>query len=469
MKKLAVLLSMVMLILLLPGCGIIGREASQPETTAPTIVMGETEATETGTVSQTAPQTEPEPEPTESTQEPTQEETKDPTEPVFLETALQYENVKAMWLSQFDLTGIYLDGKTQREQEDFAARMGQVLDNVKAQGFNTVFLQVRPNGDSMYPSDHYPMSAYVTGVLGTPAQYDPVEMIVRLAHGRDLSIHAWINPMRAMAEEDITLVDDHYKIRQWYNDPDTRGRYIKLSSGVWYLNPAYDEVRDLIVSGAREVLERYDFDGLHMDDYFYPTTETYFDTEAYGDYQASGGTRSLEDFRRNAISELVWDLHQVTQDSKPGRLFGISPAGNVDTVYNKQYADVYLWCAEEGYIDYICPQVYFGLEHGKFDFVKVCRQYQEMIQTDTVDLIVGMTFGKAMTGEDPWAGTGKDEWRNNKDVLARCLQTTLDLEGCRGVAVFCYQYFFDPVTGAEVPETVQERENFVPALKEIAW
>lgn len=463
MKKLAMILAAAMLLCLFVGCGI--AETPQPETRVPTVGREETAATEAQTVPQTIPQTEP----AESTAEPTREETQPPAETVFLDTALQYGNVKAMWLSQFDLMGIYRDGESQREQADFTNRMERVLDNVKAQGFNTVYLQVRPNGDSMYPSDYYPMSAYVTGVLGRDAQYDPVEIIVRLAHVRELSIHAWINPMRAMAEEDITLVDDSYTIRQWHNNPDTRGKYMKLSGGVWYLNPAYDEVRNLIVSGAREVLERYDFDGLHMDDYFYPTTETYFDTEAYGDYLAAGGTLSLEDFRRNALSELVWDLHQVTQSSKPGRLFGVSPAGNLDTVYNKQYADVYLWCTEEGYIDYICPQVYFGLEHGKFDFVKVCRQYQDMIQTDTVDLIVGMTFGKAMTGEDPWAGTGKNEWKDHKDVLARCLQTTLDLEGCRGVSVFSYQYFFDPVTGEEIPETVQERENFVPALKEIVW
>lgn len=86
-----------------------------------------------------------------------------------------------MWLSQYDLTGIYLDGDTQREEADFTARMAQVLDNVKAQGFNTVLLQVRPNADSMYPSKLYPMSPYVVGQSGRPAQYDPVALIVRLA------------------------------------------------------------------------------------------------------------------------------------------------------------------------------------------------------------------------------------------------------------------------------------------------
>lgn len=464
MKKLAILLAAVTLALLLAGCGVQGWERPQPETVASTIGGEEPESTEPQTVSQTAPQTEP----VENTAEPTEAGAQPPAEPVFLDAALQYENMKAMWLSQYDLMEIYRDGESQRDQADFTSRMERVLDNVKTQGFNTIFLQVRPNGDSMYPSAYYPMSAYVTGRLGGQARYDPVEVIVALAHRRELSIHAWINPMRAMAEEDITLVDPDYAIRQWYDDPDLRGNYMKLSGGIWYFNPAYDEVRNLIVSGAREALERYDFDGLHMDDYFYPTTEPYFDAESYAQYQASGGSLSLEDYRRNVLSELVWDLRQETAASKPGRIFGVSPAGNVDTVYNKQYADVYLWCAESGYIDYICPQVYFGLEHGSFDFVKVCRQYQDMIQTDEVDLIVGMTFGKAFSQEDPWAGAGKNEWRDHKDVLARCLRTTLELEECRGVAVFCYQYFFAP-SGEEVLETAEERENFVPVLKEIVW
>lgn len=239
--------------------------------------------------------------------------------------------------------------------------------------------------------------------------------------------------------------------------------------GRWYLNPAYDEVVDLICAGAEEALRLYDFDGLHMDDYFYPTTDPSFDADAYASYQASGGALELAEFRRKALDDLVYQLHEMTGKSRVGRIFGISPGGNVDRVFHTQYADVYLWCGVDGYIDYICPQVYFGLEHGSYDFVKVCRTYQDMIQTDSVDLIIGMTFGKAFSGEDPWAGSGKDEWKSRKDVLVRCLKATLDLEDCQGVAVFCYQYFFDPLTGQSIAETAEERDHFVPAFQEITW
>ncbi len=380
--------------------------------------------------------------------------------------AVQYRDMKAIWLSQYDLTPIYLDGENQRLEADFTAKMSVVLDNVASSGFNTVFLQIRPNGDSMYPSEYFPMSAYVTGSLGKEADYDPISIIVALAHERKLSIHAWINPMRGMAEEEITQICQNYPIRQWYDDEVNRARYLALVDGKWYLNPAYREVSDLIVSGAEEALTRYDFDGLHMDDYFYPTTDASFDAIAY---HAFGNGQLLEDFRRGNINLLVKRLYQLTHDLGGGRIFGISPAGNVDTVYNQQYADVYTWCSREGYVDYICPQVYFGLEHGSHDFQTVCQTYSAMIQNENIRLIIGMTFGKAMTGEDPWAGTGKNEWQENKDVLRRCLLTTQGLPHCRGVSVFCYQYLFDPLTGSPIPETAQERENFLPSLQEISW
>lgn len=381
-------------------------------------------------------------------------------------TALNYPDMKAIWLSQYDLSPIYLDGDTQRPQGDFTARMAMLLDNVASSGFNTVFLQIRPNADSMYPSAHYPTSAYVTGQLGREALYDPVAITVALAHEKNLSIHAWINPMRGMNEDEIAQIDSRYAIRRWYDSAQVRDKYLVAVGGKWYLNPAYSDVADLIAAGAEEALTRYPFDGLHMDDYFYPTTDPSFDSLAY---QAFGNGKTLADFRRGNINLLVRRLYELTHATGQGRIFGISPAGNHETVYNSQYADIYTWCANDGYVDYICPQVYFGLEHGSFDFQKVCKTYSDMIKAENVSLIIGMTFGKAYTGQDQWAGSGKNEWLEHKDVLARSLQTTQDLPHCRGVSVFCYQYLFDPLSAAPVAETAQEWQNFRPVLENISW
>ncbi|MBQ8381815.1 MAG: family 10 glycosylhydrolase [Clostridia bacterium] len=404
-----------------------------------------------------------------ATTEPPLPDTSQPPEGDCDRTVLLYEDVKAMWISQYDMNAIYTADGAQREQADYTALVRSMLDNVKSLGFNTIFLQVRPNADSMYPSDYYPMSKYVVGAYGREVSYDPVAIFVEEAHARDLSVHAWINPLRCMKNTEITSVDARYKIRQWYDDEDLNGKYIVLYNGTYYLNPAYEEVRQLIADGAAELLDRYAFDGLHMDDYFYPTAAASFDAEAYADYLQSGGKSELADFRRAQLDLLVSALYSVTKAECEKLLYGISPAGDIEKVYGTQFADVYKWCASEGYIDYICPQVYFGFEHATLDFVSVCAAYHEIIKIDSVKLIVGLSFGKAMAGYDDWAGDGKYEWRDHKDVMKRSLEYTETLEHCVGISVFCYQYFYDPVTGTAVSETAEEVANFAPVLREFSW
>lgn len=374
------------------------------------------------------------------------------------------DDIKAIWLTQFDLEEVYQVAGSQRKPEEFTEFAEKILENVVNMGFNTVFLQLRPNADSMYPSQIYPMSKYVVGRYGAEAAYDPVEILVTLARQKGLSVHGWINPFRAMKEQDLNLAGKAYLIGQWAADPDKLGDFLVLHQGTWYLNPAYPQVRQLIADGAAEAMERYDLDGLHIDDYFYPTTDPAFDRKAYGQL---GVGKSLEDFRRENISALVSLLYDTAHAA--GGVFSVSPAGNIGTVYEKHYADVYTWCSQEGYLDYICPQVYFGLEHQNYDFVSVCRTFSDIIKTDSVKLLVGMTFGKAMTGEDPYAGTGKDEWKQHTDILRRSLETTRALPHCRGVAVFCYQYLYDPLTGSAIAQTQHERENFLPLLQTIRW
>ena len=384
-------------------------------------------------------------------------------------STLNYENVKAMWLSQFDLNSVYCTGGAQRSESSYRTLIKNILGYVAENGFNTVIVQVRPNADSMYPSDVYPASYYVVGSYGKNHTYDPFAILIEEAHALELSVQAWINPLRCMTSTQITSVNKRYKIREWYNDKSTNGTYIVLKGSNYYLNPAYEEVRKLIIDGAAEILANYEIDGLHMDDYFYPTTDSSFDSAAYTEYKKSGGRLALDAWRRNNLNLLVSGLYSTVKSAGEDIIFGISPAGNINTVYNSQYADVYTWCSEPGYIDYICPQVYFGLEHQTYDFKKVSETFQSIIKTDSVKLIIGMTLGKAKSKTDQYAGTGKNEWAEHDDILKRCLEYTENLEKCTGVAYFCLQYFRNPVTGAEETATAAERANFIPLLKEIKW
>ncbi|MBE6770290.1 MAG: hypothetical protein E7548_06005 [Ruminococcaceae bacterium] len=379
---------------------------------------------------------------------------------------INFDNMKAIWLSQFDLKPIYLEGGKQRPKSDFEAKITTVLKNVKDLGFNTIFVQVRPYADSFYPSTLYPASSYVTGDYGVNFSYDPFGIIVAKAHSLNLSVHAWINPMRAVGEEEIKKVPNVYKIKQWYNEKSDR---LVNVEGRLYLNPAYSEVRKLIIDGANEILRLYKIDGLHMDDYFYPTVSSDFDKITYENYLKNGGKLSLADFRRENLNLLVKGLFSAVKGQNDRLLFGISPAGNLQTVFNEHYADVYSWCSKAGYIDYICPQVYFGLKHEFNPFSKVINQWQNIIKNEKVRLIIGMTLGKAKAKDDPYAGSGRNEWKESSDILKRCLQETEKLNNCAGVSFFSYQYFYLPLENTPDPDTKAETDNLIPLLKEIKW
>lgn len=374
---------------------------------------------------------------------------------------LNYDDMKAIWLSQYDMQSVYTENGRQRDRDDFLLKIDKILDNIVSLGMNTVIVQVRPFGDSMYPSELYPMSSFVTGEYGISSEYDPFGMILEKAHDKGLSVHAWINPLRGMTENETKKVPDSFKIREWFD----KGEILKSVSGRVYLDPAYSEARELIVGGAVEIVKLYDVDGVHMDDYFYPTTDESFDAESYEAYRRRGGAEELAEFRRDNVNTLIREIYSALKSEKEDVLFGISPAGSMKYNYNKLYADVYEWCGNEGYIDYICPQIYFGFEHDTCDFKKLCREFSDMIKCDEIRLIIGMTLGKAVSETDTYAGDGKDEWKDSKDILKKELEYTMKLSKCSGVAYFCYQYFFDSLTGEEISAAAEERQNLIPLLK----
>lgn len=473
-KRLLFLCSMALLcvsLMLLVACGggstTDATEApTNPVTNALTEAPTETPTEEVEVMVTEAPTEMPTEEPTEApTEEPTEEPTEAPTEPPQSITS----DWKAMWLSQFDMSGIYTSGGKQRDEADYTKRIGEVLDNVVENGFNTVIVQMRPYADSMYPSDIYPPSRYTVGSYAKDFTYDPMAILIEAAHQRGLDVHAWINPIRGMTVSELNQVTAGYSIKDWYTNSETNGKYVTTVGDRVYLNPAYEEVRQLIIDGAKEILERYDVQGVHMDDYFYPTTDASFDATAYNEYKQGGGDLDLAAWRRTNLDALVAGLYSATKTHDEKALFGISPSGVIKTVYESHYADVYKWCSDDGYLDYIMPQVYFGFEHATCAFDKTCDTWQDIIKNEKITLIIGMSFGKALAKTDQWAGSGKNEWAEHTDIMKRCVEYTGTLEKCVGISIFCYQYFYEPVSGADVAGTAEERANFLPAFKEITW
>ncbi len=196
-----------------------------------------------------------------------------------------YTDLKGIWVSQFDMESVYKKGGVQRSMEEYRAAAARIVRDISDMGFNTVFLQIRPNGDSFCKSDLFPASRYVTGRYGRELEYDPVDIFLEEAHALSLSVQAWINPMRLMTPEEVKLIDARFAVRRMYE----AGELVEFE-GRLYLDPARGDALALVLDGAKEALLDHAFDGLHIDDYFYPTQEERFDKATF----AASGEMSLE-------------------------------------------------------------------------------------------------------------------------------------------------------------------------------
>ncbi len=380
---------------------------------------------------------------------------------------LNYDKMKAMWISQFDFNTVYFDGRGQRNEAKFRELVGKAYDNLVRLGFNTVIVQVRPNTDCFYPSAYYPWSHYVLGSYGKYANYDPIKIMVEMAHEKNLSFHAWINPMRGMSAADLAKVDDVYPVASWTSVANKKKcagyLYSRAADGLYYLNIAYEDVRKVIINAAAEIVRNYDVDGVHMDDYFYFGEEPSFDIDAFNKAKKEKPSLTRKEFRFNHLNTLVSGIYSAVKAENEKVLFGISPAGNLSKMATEYFADVETWLSEDGYVDYIMPQIYFGMEHGSWSFPDTYKRWSEITTNPNIMFMAGMTFGKAVSGYDnegdQYAGAGKDEWINNKDVFKKCFEFSVKQPNYDGFAIFCYQYLWNPLSGAPYVKTAQELAN----------
>ncbi len=246
------------------------------------------------------------------------------------------------------------------------AELTAILDRLRAMNFNAVILQVRPEGDALYASTLEPWSHWLTGTQGQAPGYDPLAFAIEQCHLRGLELHAWFNPYRASTGNATGLSANH--IAQ--TNPDvvyTWGRQR-------WMDPGAKAVQDRTYAVILDVVRRYDLDGVHLDDYFYPypiAGQTFPDGKTYQAYQASGGKLALDDWRRDNVNQMVQRLGQGIRAAKPQVKFGISPFGiyrpgqppsvrGLDA-YGTLYADALKWF-QAGWVDYLAPQLYWKIE-----------------------------------------------------------------------------------------------------------
>lgn len=340
----------------------------------------------------------------------------------------------AVWLSYLELRQM-LGG---RDAATFTAAATETLAALHDLGTTDLLLQVRPFGDAIYPSELFPPSAVASGTYNVPLSYDPLPILIDMAHGMGMKIHGWINPLRLATAEELATLPADAPLGRWLGTD-----VIRMVNGRGYLNPACPEAREMICDGVTELL-RYDLDGIHLDDYFYPTTDPSFDESAY----RAAGEVPLAAFRREQVSLLVSELYARVKETKPDVLFGISPAGNIQNDEEKLYADVIRWGSESGFVDYLMPQLYFGYAHETLPFSQALAEWKAICTDQNVALWAGLACYKAGQ-EDRYAGAGQNEWRTDPDILARQVGELLADKQVAGIALYRAGTVLSPEAGIQ--------------------
>ena len=281
--------------------------------------------------------------------------------------------------------------------------------------------------------------------------------MVSAAHALGLRIEAWINPYRVSQSNDINELSNDNPAKIWYQNEDTKSN-VYISDKI-YLNPASEAVTELIVNGVREIVMNYAVDGIHFDDYFYPTDKEEIDAKEYSAYVSAGGELSLGDWRRENVSNMVKSVYSAVKDSNSSVQFGISPQSKVSTDYNTLYADVERWVSEEGFVDYICPQIYFGFYNEVQPFTRTAKEWSE--RTTAVKLYVGLPLYKA-GAEDEFASADQDyainEFVENNNIISRQILYLENLSNVGGYYIYSFSYLADGQTDA-VKNEVENIKN----------
>ena len=323
----------------------------------------------------------------------------------------------------------------------------EILDGAKDLGMNAVILQVRPAADAFYDSAYFPWSVYLTGERDTAPEngFDPLEYWVEEAHKRGMELHAWINPYRITKNSgsdkitSLTQLPDGHPAKEHEN-------WVISYGGDFYFDPGIPAVQQYIVDAAVEIVKKYDVDGIHLDDYFYPGADI-DDAKTYEKYAKKG--ESLADWRRANVDALIKSLDEALHKADPTIRFGVSPFGiwankasmaeGSDTrggeSYNQHYADTRKW-VKLGWLDYIAPQIYWHIGHNLADYATLVDWWSETVNGTDVDLYIGhAAYRVGAEGENKaWATPAE---------LVRQLSLNCKYDTVKGSIFFRYQFFAD--------------------------
>ena len=249
-----------------------------------------------------------------------------------------------------------------------------ILNKSQEVGINALFVQIRPATDAFYHSQYDPWSEFLTGKQGQYPGYDPLQFMLEETHKRGIEFHAWLNPYRAVFDIRKSSIDLNHITRR---RPDL---FFNYGTGKIF-DPGIPETRQYFVGVVKDIINRYDVDGIHIDDYFYPYKVPGIDYPDDASFRKYGNGMSKANWRRNNVDLIIKEIHEAILSTKPMVRFGVSPFGiyrnksewaggsntRGTTNYGDLYADILRW-AREGWVDYIVPQLYWPIGKDGQDF-----------------------------------------------------------------------------------------------------
>jgi uncharacterized lipoprotein YddW (UPF0748 family) len=376
---------------------------------------------------------------------------------------------RGIWIATVDNTdwpseaGLPVD--KQKKELDF------LLDQAVALHLNAILLQVRPSCDALYQSSIEPWSSFLTGAMGKPPApfYDPLSFAIAESHKRGLELHAWVNPFRVRSKKNHSPPSaDSVEVRH--------PEWVKHYGDVEWLDPGNPDARDYSLSVIHDIVQRYDIDGIHIDDYFYPYPQPespkleipFPDQPTFEKY---GAGKTLGDWRRNNINDFVHRLYDQTKASKPLVKVGISPfgicrPGNPDQIkgfdaYDRLYADSRLWL-QQGWADYFSPQLYWKIDRPELSF-PVMLSWWISQNTRARAMWPGLYTLKASGADAAW----------NPTEIEYQIKTTRGIAGAGGAVHFSGSVLIPGRDGRDalvdhLRETVYQEPALVPATPWLA-
>lgn len=353
--------------------------------------------------------------------------------------------LRAVWISFLEFT----KSKNYTETQ-FKAYVNEIYDNCVSMNMNAVIVQVRPFGDAMYPSKYFPWSYYASGTQGKALSYDPMSYMVDAAHSRGLEFHAWVNPYRVTTKQtDITTLSKDNPARKWSEKKETERNVLNLGGSLYY-NPSVKEVQDLIIDGVKEIVNNYEVDGIHFDDYFYPSLgssyTSNFDAKEYKTYAADckaegKEAKTIVQWRRDNVNTLVKKTYAAIKKIDSECVFGISPAGNINNLLSSSsyYVDIKTWLSSSEYVDYICPQIYWSFTHKTAPYKTILNDWVKLKTSDTVNLYVGLAAYRAGISEKSANSYGDIGWSQSNTILQRQVLYGRDTNIVDGYMFFRYE------------------------------